>query len=200
MAIDLIEYLSRSIPMTDEVAAAIREVSLVRSYPKGKILLRQGEAAGEGYLILEGCVRSYVLKEGDDKTLDFFVEEELVVPLELGNGLPSSHFLECAEETVAVVSTPEQEKRMLEAYPHLKAVCLAMSEMMAGKLRESLARYRSSSPEERYMDLLDKRPALLQRIPQYQIASYLGVQPESLSRIRRRLAKAREKTAVPDRS
>ncbi|HCM27445.1 MAG TPA: hypothetical protein DIC34_13020 [Treponema sp.] len=78
---------------------------------------------------------------------------------------------------------------MLSEYPQLKAVCLAMSEIMAEKLQENLARYKTSTPEERYRDLMEKRPDLLQRIPQYQIASYLGVKPESLSRIRKRLSR-----------
>jgi CRP-like cAMP-binding protein len=75
---------------------------------------------------------------------------------------------------------------MLAEHPELKEVCLAMSELMAEKLQANLARYRTSSPQERYVDLAKRRPDLLQRIPQYQIASYLGVKPESLSRIRRR--------------
>ncbi len=74
------------------------------------------------------------------------------------------HFLECMEDTVAVVGTADQEERMLAEFPQLKAVCLA--------------RYRASTPEERYIDLMEKRPDLIQRIPQYQIASYLGVKPE----------------------
>ena len=95
---------------------------------------------------------------------------------------------------MAVVSTPDQEEKALSEYPQLKTVCLAMSEIMAEKLQENLARYRTSTPEERYRDLMEKRPDLLQRIPQYQIASYLGVQPESLSRIRKRISpSAREK-------
>jgi CRP-like cAMP-binding protein len=94
------------------------------------------------------------------------------------------------EDTVAVVGTPDQEEKMLSEYPQLKSVCLAMTEIMAEKLQENLARYRTTTPEERYRDLIEKRPDLLQRIPQYLIASYLGVKPESLSRIRKRLCRS----------
>jgi len=98
------------------------------------------------------------------------------------------------------VSTPDQEQRMIAEYPQLKEVCLAMSEIMSEKLRECLARYRISTPEERYRELMERRPGLLQRVPQYQVASYLGVKPESLSRIRRRLALRDGGEAAPDRS
>ena len=58
-----------------------------------------------------------------------------------------------------------------------------------GKQQEALDKFITSSPEERYKNLLETRPDLLQRVPQYHLASYLGVKPESLSRIRKRLTK-----------
>lgn len=63
---------------------------------------------------------------------------------------------------------------------------MAMEEEM-GKSHDRLSSYILSSPEERYLDLLKTRPELLERVPQYQLASYLGVTPESLSRIRKRI-------------
>jgi CRP-like cAMP-binding protein len=183
--------LSRYITVSEDLAKVFMKSSFVQEFPSGTILLREGEHARKGYFILRGCIRSYILKDGVDKTIDFFIEEESVLPIGYGKDLPSPHFLECLEDTVAVVGTPDQEERMLGEYPELKDVCLVMSEVMAEKLNESLARYRTSTPEERYRDLLERRPDLLQRIPQYQIASYLGVQPESLSRIRRRLARSK---------
>lgn len=188
MGDELVAFLSRHIEVSDALAAALRKSDLVKSFPRGSFLLREGEVARKAFFILRGCVRSYVLKDGDDRTVDFFIEEDAVLPLGYGTSVPSEHFLECLEDTVAVVSSPDQEERMLAEYPELKEVCLAMSEFMAARLQASLARFRTSSPQERYVDLARRRPDLLQRIPQYQIASFLGVKPESLSRIRRRLS------------
>jgi CRP-like cAMP-binding protein len=184
---ELVSYLSRYMPISEEIARGLEESSFVKELPRGTILLREGEKVREGYFILKGCIRSYMLKNGEDKTLDFYIEEESVLPMGYGKDALSEQFLECLEDTVAVASTPDQEAKMLAKHPELKAVCLAMSEIMAQKLQESLARYKTSTAEERYRHLAEKRPDLLQRIPQYQIASYLGVKPESLSRIRRRL-------------
>jgi CRP-like cAMP-binding protein len=186
---DLIEFLSRFIPVSDELAGALEKSSMARTFAKGTILLREGERATEGFFVLKGCIRSYALADGDDRTIDFFIEEEPAIPLEYGKDEASTHWLECIEETVAVVSTPEQEARMLAEYPQLKIACLTLAEIMADKLRATLARYRISTPEERYRELVERRPALLQRVPQYMIASYLGVQPESLSRIRSRITR-----------
>jgi CRP-like cAMP-binding protein len=188
MASELTEFLSRYIPISEELEEALAVSGLIRSFPKGTVLLRQGDRADRAFFVLSGCIRSYALKDGEDRTIDFFIEEEPVMPLEYGRDESASHFLECVEATTLVVSTPDQEERMMAEHPQLKSVCLTMSEIMAAKLQESLARYRISTPEERYRELARKRPALLQRVPQYQIASYLGVKPESLSRIRRRIA------------
>jgi CRP-like cAMP-binding protein len=200
MISDLVEFLSRYLPIPSDLAEALDKSDLVREFPRGTALLRQGDRAARAFFILRGCVRSFALKDGDDRTIDFFVEEDTVMPLEYGAGGPSSHFLECLEDTVAVVSTPDQEERMLSEYPQLKSICLTMSEVMAGKLQESLARFRISTPEERYRELAEKRPTLLNRVPQYQIASYLGVRPESLSRIRRRIAARGGDLASSERS
>jgi CRP-like cAMP-binding protein len=187
---ELVSYLSRYMTISEDLARALMDSSLVREFPKSTVLLRAGSPIVESYFIIKGCIRSYILKDGEDKTVDFFIEEESVLPMGDGGDALSLHFLECAEDTVAVAGTLEREESMLREYPQLKAVCLAMSEIMAKKLQESLARYRTSSPEERYRELAEKRPDLLRRIPQYQIASYLGVKPESLSRIRKRISRS----------
>jgi len=197
---ELVSYLSRYMSINEELADALTRSSLVQTYPRGTVLLREGERVEKAYFILKGCIRSYVLKEGEDKTIEFFIEEESVLPVGLGKDALSKHFLECLEDTVVVASTPEQEAKTLAEYPQLKSVCLAMSEVMVEKLQENLARYRTSTPEERYRELIERRPDLLQRIPQYQIASYLGVQPESLSRIRKRLSQSTVKKHIPGHS
>ena len=197
---ELVSYLSRYIPISEDLASVFMKSSLVQNFPKGTVLLREGDRVRKGYFILKGCIRSYILKDGEDKTIDFFIEEESVLPMGYGKAVRSVHFLECLEDTVAVVSTPDQEEKTLAEYPQLKSVCLAMSEIMAEKLQENLARYKTSTPEERYRDLIEKRPDLLQRIPQYQIASYLGVKPESLSRIRKRIFCPTGNKHISDRS
>ncbi|HOX12037.1 MAG TPA: Crp/Fnr family transcriptional regulator [Spirochaetia bacterium] len=200
MSGELVAFLSRYIPVSGDLERIFRENDFVRTFPKGSVLLRPEDRAREAYFILKGCVRSYIVKDAEERTVDFFVEEDAVLPLGYGREEPAGHYLECLEDTVAVASDPDREREMLARYPELKAVCLAMSEIMAAKLQENLARYRTSTPEERYRDLAARRPDLLRRIPQYRIAEYLGIRPESLSRIRRRLARPRRPGGSSDRS
>jgi CRP-like cAMP-binding protein len=197
---ELASCLLRYFPVSDEIACILEENSLVRRYPKGTILLRQGEPARESYFVLWGCIRSYALKDGEERTLDFYIKEDPVMPIGYGKDEPAAHSLECSEDTIAVVSTQDLEERMLRDFPQLKNLCLAMSQIMAAKLQEQYSRYRTTSPEEGYRYLAENRPELLKRIPQYQIASYLGIQPESLSRIRRRLLGQGKKRPAQNRS
>ncbi len=186
---ELVDWLSRHMELSDDLAELLLGGVAVKTFPKGTILLRQGDVATVTFFVLRGCVRSYTLKDGDDMTIEFYLEEDPILPIGFGSGVPSVHFLECLEDTVAVANSPEQEERMLRAHPELKEVCLGMAELMAAKLQSSFAGYKTASPEERYAALLERRPELIQRVPLYHIASYLGVKPETLSRIRGKIGK-----------
>lgn len=164
----------------------------VRIYPKGTILVREGEVSNQCYFVIKGCLRQYLLTEGEEHTVQFFIENEAAVLFSsYTQQLASKHFLVCAEDVVLLVGNPEKENSMFAAYPKLLDITRSMLESDFGKVQDDAAWYRSSTPEERYLRLLNDRPGLIQRVPQHQLASYLGVTPESLSRIRGRLNKQR---------
>ncbi|GAA4318388.1 hypothetical protein [Compostibacter hankyongensis] len=84
-----------------------------------------------------------------------------------------------------------REQLMYRQFPALEAITRKIIEQDYGKTRENFAVFITSSPEERYIHLLKTKPELVQRVPQHQLASYLGITPESLSRIRKRIATKR---------
>jgi CRP-like cAMP-binding protein len=71
-------------------------------------------------------------------------------------------------------------------------MCRVLSEQLVAKARLELDKFKTSSAEERYLALIESRPDLFQRVPQHQLASYLGITPESLSRLRGRLVKRQQ--------
>lgn len=186
---EIIRYLSNYMPLDEELKQVIEESSMIKHFQKGTILLRQGDRSNECYLVLKGCIKSYVLKDGSERIIEFYTEEQPVSPITYGTNVPSDHFLECIEDTIATVSTPEMETEMLVKYPRLESVCRAMSEVMLSKQQQTFTQFKTNTPEERYLELLKNRGDLVNRLPQTQIASYLGITPESLSRIRKRLTK-----------
>ncbi|SDK85337.1 cAMP-binding domain of CRP or a regulatory subunit of cAMP-dependent protein kinases [Catalinimonas alkaloidigena] len=177
-----------SIPLTEAEAQAINECIPIRTFEKGTVLLREGQVATDAYFILRGCIRSYYLLDGDEKTTAFYTEEQSCASLDsYTNRAPATHYLACVEETTVLVLNYEKEQELIRRYPKFESLCRVAVEQDFGKTQEQLARFITSSPEQRYRALLDSRPDLLQRVPQYHLASYLGVTPESLSRIRKRI-------------
>jgi CRP-like cAMP-binding protein len=119
---------------------------------------------------------------------NFFTEEQWVISMQsMANNSPSKHFLECCEDSLLVVGNREKEELLYRQFPKLETISRKVMEKVFAEQQELSASYFTDTPEERYLNLWRTRPELLQRIPQYIIASYVGVKPESLSRIRRRL-------------
>ncbi len=185
---EIVKYLSKYIPVTRELEEEIGKIEFIRSYKKGTFLLREGKISNECYFIIKGCIRSYYIKDGDEKTTEFYTEEQAAIPSAYGKKTPSEHYLECVEDTIAGVGTPELEAEMYLKFPQIESLNRALGEAIMANYIDSFAEFKMASPEERYLNLLKTRPGLIQRVPQHQIASYLGIKPESLSRIRKRTA------------
>lgn len=186
------DYLE-SIVLTEEEKEAIQQMSANKKFSKGTILLREGEFPSKCYYVLKGCVRQYTLKNGEEKTTFFFTEGQAVFSnLNPDTRSASKHFLECVEDCELSTTTKEQEEEMYKRFPRFEAMCRASTEKQFEEFQDMFATFVSSSPEERYLHLIDTRPELLQRVPHYQLASYLGVKPESLSRIRKRISQKKK--------
>lgn len=186
---DILKYLSKYIPITKELEEEINKIEFIKCLDKGTIILEEGNISNECFFIIKGCIRSFYIKDGEEKTTDFFTEEQAVVPSVYGNKIPSKHYLECIEDTIAGVGTPELETEMYMKFPQIESLNRALGEAIMAKHQDTFAEFKMASPEERYLALLKNRPDLIQRAPQHQIASYLGIKPESLSRIRKRIIK-----------
>ena len=187
MKSEILKYLSKYIRITKELESAISENTMIKSFNKGHILLEEGAFSRECYFILKGCIRSFYLSEGDEKTIEFYTEEQSVVPSSYGKSIPSDCFLECLEDTIVSVGNPELENEAFKKYPQLESLSRIIAETIIVKQQESFTHFKAATAEERYLNLIKTRPGLINRAPQHQIASYLGVKPESLSRIRKRI-------------
>lgn len=191
----LIDYFSRMTPLSDEESEAISDSMVILTCPKGSILLEEGQVSTECYFILEGCVREYYIVDGEEKTTGFFTEEQFVVSFNsFTQHIPANHYFACSEDTTLVVANAEKEQELYRQFPRFESISRTVMGNMAGEQQEQRASYITDTPEQRYQKLLETRPNLVQRIPQYQLASYIGVQPESLSRIRKRMASNRGRT------
>ncbi|HLP54735.1 MAG TPA: Crp/Fnr family transcriptional regulator [Fluviicola sp.] len=184
-----VEHFHRISPLSEAEIKAIESAMSITTYPKGTLLLKEGQQSVDSYFILEGCIREYLMIDGEEKTTNFFTEEQWVISTNnfTSNDTPQ-HYLVCAEDTALVAGNEQQAQEMFRSFPRFETISRMVVEAVFNEQRNLLTSYLTDSPEQRYRKLLKSRPDLFQRIPQYQLASYIGVKPESLSRIRKRLS------------
>jgi CRP-like cAMP-binding protein len=158
-----------------------------RKYPPQTNVLWQGETANELLLVKPGCLRAWFNKDGKDVTLQFFFEADMATSLEsFLHNVPSNIFLETIEETEVGVINRDAFLTLLKDNEKIKDWFYeeAIRKLLIHTDRLlSLLQYK---PFERYQQLLAGDTRIVRRVPQQYIASYLGITPVSLSRIRYR--------------
>jgi hypothetical protein len=125
--------------------------------------------------------------DGEEKTTAFYTEMEGLTPFCVVNQTASEYYVSCVEDCILLISDTDTEEEVNTQFPKFDVMCRKLSEELLAKQRIDFDAYKTSSPEQRYLNLLEKRPDLIQRVPQHQLASYLGVKPQSLSRLRARI-------------
>lgn len=183
----LFNFISKYITLSEEEKDAILSLNLFRSVKKGTILLQEGQKSKDSYFILKGCVRTYYIIEGEEKTTAFYTELDAFTPQCVITKTPSDCFVSCIEDTILTVSNTDLEIETNKKFPKFEIMCRMLSEELLAKQQIGFDAFKTSSPEQRYFNLLQKRPDLIQRVPQYMLASYLGITPQSLSRLRARI-------------
>lgn len=184
----VVKHFSRFSPLSEEEAIAIKESMIIEHFAKGTYLLKEGQTQVDTYLVLKGCIREFIDKDGEERTTNFFTEDQWVISL--GNFNPQSsteNNLICAEDSSVMVGNEKSAQDIFKKHPRFETISRMVMETYFSEQRDLLISYFTNTPEERYLTVLKTRPDLLQRIPQYQLASYIGVKPESLSRIRKRI-------------
>jgi len=189
----LFDFISKYISLTEDEKNALLSLDLFRSVKKGTILLKEGQKSQEEFFVLKGCIRKYYIVDGEEKTTAFFTEMEGLTPHCVISKTPSEYFISCVEDTILTVANPDIGVEINTKFPKFELMCRILSEELLAKQQINFDKFKTSSPEQRYLNLLQNRPDLIQRVPQHQLASFLGIKPQSLSRLRARiLGKSKE--------
>ncbi len=183
----LFDFISKYISLTEEEWKAIVSLDLFRSVKKGEILLKEGQKSIDSYFVLKGCIRVYYIIDGEERTTAFYTEMDAFTPHCVINKAPSEYFISCVEDSILSVSNSDMEAEINTQFPKFDIMCRMLSEELLAKQRIDFDEFKTSSPEQRYLNLMQKRPDLIQRVPQHQLASFLGIKPQSLSRLRGRI-------------
>jgi len=183
-------YLQLKVAITDEQFELIADHLKVKSYDKNEMILMKGEVSTYGFFVLNGLLRSYSIdSKGKTHIIQFAPEQWW---LSERNGMlfneASDFFIDAIEPTKVVLV---HKDFMLEAAKHVPCIIDLNQKMLNNSIRFMEKRINmllSATAEERYLNFIKLYPNLTLRVPQWMIASYLGITPESLSRVRKDLA------------
>lgn len=183
------EHLTRKVPLTPDERVLIQRFLSVKKIRKRQYLLQEGDVCKVIAFVEKGALRSYTVdSEGREHIVQFALEGWFIADLySFLTGEVSSYMIEAIDDSELVLINQSAYKELLQ-----QSVCYQtyMLELITGAyiaLQKRLTSTVSLSPEERYQDLISLYPDIVQRVPQHMIASYMGLTPETLSRIRRRL-------------
>lgn len=160
------------------------------SAKKGEQLLRPGEVCHYSYLLFKGSIKMSYFKDGKEHIGDFHTEGEFASDhSSVLTGKPSHFYLTCLENSEILRVDQRHVNGLQEEHPFtFESLRRKIAEenfvIFADRIWSSLI----DSPEDRYKKLLEEKPHWIQRFPQYMIASYLGLTPEGLSKIRKRMS------------
>ncbi len=177
-------------PLSDEDFATLDGHFDKRTAAKGEELLRGGERARRLYYVQQGTTHAYIdLPSGERQTVQFAFDGHWTGDLySFLSDQPGTHTVVALEETVLRSTTLAHFERACEEAPPFERFfrVLVQNAYVATQRRLTDALVREAG--ERYRELLHEQPDLVQRVPQYLIASYLGIKPQSLSRIRKQFS------------
>jgi len=185
----LFSYLSEFTSLSREEQQNIVDSIIIQEFKKGTDLLKQGDVPSKCYFVLKGCIRQYSVDEnGKEVTSNFYTEEQTIAIFNHHKLDKSSEYtFTCLEDSTMVVGELDEIENMYNQFAQLELMTRKIVEKNFGQTQENFAKFISSTPQDRFKTFLSERPNLIHRVPQHQLASYLGITPESLSRIKKRI-------------
>jgi CRP/FNR family transcriptional regulator, anaerobic regulatory protein len=184
----LLATINHLIGLSDEEAEMIRKSFSYRKTPKNHVLIANGEIARELFFINRGLIRLFYTK-GKEEITGFIFKEHLFASSyeSFLRATPSIQTLQTLEECELLVITHDELENLYEKIPSINLVTRKVAEQRFINSQQILSSFLLDSPEERYRKFEAQHRDIIQRVPQKIIASYLGITPVSLSRIRHRL-------------
>lgn len=184
----VITDLARFIECSEDENQAFFNALILKKVKKKEHLLAEGEICNFGIFIIKGSIRYYYLEDGVESTGNFFFENSWYADIDsFLNGEPSSLYIETLEDCELYFLYRHDFDKLVRDYPVFSTFLPNMMERCIKGLTSRNKAMSTVSVEERYLRFIKDRPKVMERVPLKYVASYLGIKPESLSRLRTRL-------------
>lgn len=188
----LIDYFDNLLPLNEEEKSAVEDVFKERKIKRRQYILREGDVCLHNTFVVEGCFKMFMPDlNGKEHNLQFAIENWWIGDIgSFHSETPSKLYIEALENSVILQVAKKDQLKLFVDYPKFNRIFRVLAENAMLSLQQRVLQNISSTAEERYVDFLRRYPQLFNRISNVQIASYLGVTPEFLSTIRKKLVKS----------
>ena len=184
-----VELFTQKFAFSEEEFARFLSFFTVRTIAKKSYLLRAGDCCHSKAYLNKGCARNFVIDEkGHERILFFSFEDWWLGDFDsYYSGRPGTNYVQMLEDSELLVISKENFQKSEQEIPKLRQWYSSKMLSAASAARKRMEEMKTLSAKERYLHLLEKQPHIFQRIPLQYIASYLNIEPQSLSRMRNQL-------------
>jgi len=187
----LLQRLNALHTMDEELAEKVRSVAQVSSYPKKSFILRDGEICDKACMVVEGLARAYYVNEGRDITSRFMNEGFIITSwISYYQQKPGDEFIEVLEDTTLACIPYKDIQKLYADFPLFNIIGRKQTEYSLYHAELRTRMLRKHTAEEKYIFFLENHPDLISRVPLKYIATYLGMNEETFSRIRSKYHKS----------
>lgn len=188
----LIDYFSSYTALSDQEIATLESSFVERKIKRRQFILQEGDVCKLNSFIVEGCFRMYLVdKNGKEHNLQFAVENWWIGDIgSFHSGEPSRLYIEALENSTILQIKKEDQLKLFVEHPIFNRIFRVFTENALVSCQQRILQNISSTAEERYLDFVKRFPFFFNRISNVQIASFLGVTPEFLSTIRKKISKS----------
>jgi len=185
------KFVDQCLLLTAEERELFHSLLRFRKVRKRSYLLQEGEICDFEAYIVKGCVRTYYLSDdGTETILSFAIEDWWVSDLySFTEQKPSDMFIETIEDSELLIIDRKGKAELYEKLPQFETLFRLLVQRSLFALQRRFHSLVSQTAEQRYLAFVEKYPQIVQRVPQNQIARYLGVSPEFLSKVRSTIIK-----------
>ena len=188
---DLINKIKKSISLSSQAEEYIYSISKEKMVSKGEVLIREGQTVSKSFFVIQGSLRSFCVdKEGKEYTLQFAIKDWWISDfMAIYDNEPASLTVECITDSTVIEFNAQKLNDIYIQFPEFEPFQRKNLERHVVSLHKRILNQLQLTALERYSLFLEQYPNIEQHVPNYHIASYLGITQQSLSRVRAEIAK-----------